>query len=126
MTEEKSLDKWRLELRTIGKKHWANLWESFLGVRPTSLPRLYKAVNNYGELIVLEAIVEASNRELTGDPFNYVMKIASNKWREAQLEQDSQDEYLKSIDEAKKRSRAKNAALEKKLRGKGNGNPIHQ
>jgi hypothetical protein len=53
---------------------------------------------------------------LTGDPLNYVLKVASEKWKERQREIDGEDTYLKSIEQAKEASLEKNAALAKKLK----------
>jgi hypothetical protein len=118
MTEDQNLTKWRLDLKLYGKKIWPRFYETFLGVSASSLPRLYRAVNLYGDAIVFDAIVDSSWRELTGDPLNYVLKVASEKWKAQQAEADDNDDYLQSIEAAKEISLEKNRALEKKLKRK--------
>jgi hypothetical protein len=114
--EEKSLDQWRVELRLYGKRYWLKLYEAFMGQPVSNSTRLYRCVNLYGELIVLDAIVDSSNRDLNGDKLNYVAKVASLKWKEAQREQDSESEYVESINRAKERSRLQNNQLQKKIK----------
>jgi hypothetical protein len=114
--EEKSLDRWSFEIRTIGKKHWGRFYENFLGSAPSNMPRFYKAVNNYGMVRMMEAIVEASNRNLTGDPLNYVLKVASEKWKESERENEKDSDYADTINRAKEISLRKNEALAKRIR----------
>lgn len=116
MDEAKPLSRWRFELQSIGKKHWAVFYREFLGVPPSSLPRLYKALNNYGFWPLFEAIVESSERELTGDPLNYVLVVARNKWKEVEQEDSDSESYKSELDEAKKRSQLQNEELAKKLK----------
>jgi hypothetical protein len=116
MMEDQNLTKLRQNLRLYGKKQWLLIYESLLGVPASSIPRLYRAANLYGDAILFDAIVESSWRELTGDPLNYVLKVASEKWKEQQAEIDGDDDYKSSIEQAKKASLEKNQALEKKLK----------
>jgi hypothetical protein len=116
MTEEQNLTKWKQDLKVHGKKIWPRFYESFLGTGVSSLPRLYRAVNLYGDDIVFDAIVDSSWRELTGDPINYVLKVASEKWKQQRAEMDSSDDYAKTIEEAKDISLQKNMALAKKMK----------
>lgn len=115
MSEDKSLAQWRFEIKSVGRKHWATFYEAFLGSRPSSYPRLFKALNNYGDLNLFEAIVLASNQALTGDPLGYVVKIAHELWREEQEEVDGADDAEKEIQDAINATKKKNEELEKKL-----------
>lgn len=115
MEQSKSLSRWRFELQSIGKKQWVVFYREMLGRQPTSIPRLYKALNQYGFWPLFEAIVATSDKEFDTDPFNYVIKVAQNKWKESE-EQDVQDEsYISEIDAAKDRSKKANDELAKKL-----------
>ena len=116
MQEPKSLDQWRREIRVVGKKHWGTFYESFVGVPISNYPRFYRALNMYGEWAILEAIVASSNQELTGDPLNYVIKVAHSKWKEDQLIKDESTEYEDKIKEAVDNSRKHNEDLAKKLK----------
>jgi hypothetical protein len=116
LEETTSLTKWRLLIRQYGSKQWVRFYQEFLGVAPSSYPRFYRAIKLYGDWPVFEAIVEASGRELTGDPLAYVLKVANSKWREEASEQDSESEYVESINRAKERSRLQNAQLQKKIK----------
>lgn len=81
--------------------------------------RLGRALNLYGDWYVFEAIIDASTRELTGDPLNYVVKIAANKWKEDQLEKDETDNYSAAVEQSKKASLQANKKLAKKLEKRG-------
>lgn len=116
MEQSKPLSKWRFELQSIGKKHWATFYREFLGVSPSSLPRLYKALNNYGFWPLFEAIVATSEKDFgTSDPLNYVVAVAKNKWKESEQEHEDDEEYNAELDEAKARSKKQNDELAKKL-----------
>lgn len=113
--EEKSLERWRFELKSIGKKHWLVFYESFMG-HPPDRVRLYRALTLYGEWAVLEAIVDASTQTLTGNGTNYVVATARNKFKESQKEIDAVTEYVDAIEESKKNTRNANKVLEDRLR----------
>lgn len=116
MEQAKSLDRWLFEIKSIGKKHWLVFYEAMLG-QPCSNPmRFYRAINLYGELVVLEAIVDSSNQDLQGDKINYVIKVASNKWKTNQQQNFATAEYEAAIDAAKKATLSRNKSLESKLK----------
>lgn len=113
--EVKSLSAWRLEIKRVGRKHWLVLYNTFMGVPVTAHARFYNAINMYGEWAMFEAIIAASAMELKGDPFNYVMKVAANKWKEMQLDEDAESTYKEQIEAQKKETLKQNAELAKKL-----------
>lgn len=115
--EDQSLTRWKLDIQA-NKQAWLGFYRFFLGSRVSSYPRFWKAVNMYGFYPMFEAIVESSNRSLEGDPLNYVLRVASNKWKEAQLQQDESYGYKESIDRAKEISHKKNLELAKRVKGK--------
>jgi len=112
----KSLDKWRHELKSIGKKHWLVFYREIIGVNASSVPRLYKALNSYGEWPLFEAIVSSADKQLTGDPLNYVIAVAHSKWREQQEEIDQESEYDETIKNAVQETEEANKALADKLK----------
>lgn len=114
MEEIKSLEEWALELRS-NKQMWVAFYEDFLGTRPTSNPRLFRAINLYGFWPVFEAIVDSGTRGLTGDPFNYVLKVASNKWKEAQEVLNEEADYTNAVEQSKKATAKANQALAKRV-----------
>ena len=116
MTEEtpKSLDTWAQEI-SKSKASWVGFYAEMLGVRPSNIPRLFKSVNMYGFWPVFEAIIDSSTRELTGDPLNYVLKVASNKWREERERQDEEASYQSSVQLSKASSKQANTNLEKRI-----------
>lgn len=120
MTEEqeKSLETWLTEIRTMGKRHWLVFYKELMGKMVPYPSRLYKAVNLYGEMIVFEAIVDSSNQTLTGDGLSYVIKVASNKWKAEQQQKDEDATYIEDINRAKEATTAKNESLARKLKGK--------
>jgi hypothetical protein len=116
---EKSLDRWLFEIRSLGKKVWLTFYHELLGQACSSPMRLYRAINLYGDITVMEAIVDSSTQNLTGDVLNYVLKVASNKWKTEQQQEDESHKYAESIDEAKASTLRRNKQLAGKLKGKG-------
>lgn len=116
--EEKSLTAWRLELKKYGKRHWLKFYQELMGASVSSIPRFYKALKFYGEPIVFDAIVSSSMADLTADPLNYVMKVASNKWKEEQVALDEDEAYEKTIKQAIAESQKRNDELAVRLQRK--------
>jgi hypothetical protein len=116
MEQSKPLSRWRFDLNRGTKKTWLAFYQELLGTPASSIPRFYRALNNYGFWPMFEAIVESSERDLTGDPLSYVIAVAKNKWKEVE-QQDEQDEsYLSDIEAAKERSRKENEELAARLK----------
>lgn len=113
--QTKTLSRWRFDLQRGNKKVWLAFYSDMLGVQASSIPRLYKALNLYGFWPLFEAIVAASDKDLDGDPLNYVLKIASNKWKEKEQEDENGDEYISDIEAAKIRSKQANEELARKI-----------
>jgi len=86
-----------------------------VGFPVSSYPRFYKALNQYGEGILFDSIVAASDKSFDSDPLNYVLKIAHNKWKEQEEELDASEEYEADIEKAKRQSRKQSDELAKKL-----------
>src|ERR1035437_7010672 len=116
--ESKSLDQWKNELDTLGKAHWLIFYREFMGQDATRPMLLYRAINLYGTWPVLEAILDSSNRELTGDKINYVVKVAYEKWKSKQQEIAANDEYSAAIKRAQEITAAKNADLAARAAGR--------
>lgn len=116
MEQSKSLSRWRFDLNRGNKKTWAAFYQDLLGVQPSSYPRFYRALNLYGFWSMFEAIVESSDRELTGDPLSYVITVAKNKWKEGEQQAQQDESYLSEIEEAKERSKKANEELAKRLK----------
>jgi hypothetical protein len=116
MEQSKSLSRWRFDLQRGGKKAWAGFYQDFLGAQPSSYPRFYKAINNYGFWPMFDAIVESSDRELNGDPLNYVLKVAANKWKESEQEDENTEGYISDIEKAKEVNRQANDRLAEKIK----------
>lgn len=117
MEEFKSLDQWRKELTTIGKKHWLVFYKELMEQDAVPM-RLYRALKLYGDWPVFEAILDSSNRELTGEKINYVLKVAHEKWKSEQQKQDSDTDYDSAIERAKEITMAKNASLAARAEGR--------
>lgn len=115
MDESKSLSRWRFDLQRGGNKAWLAFFKEYLGTPVSSIPRFYRALKNYGFWPMFEAIVESSDRDLTGDPLNYVVAVAKNKWKEREQEDENTETYLSDIEKAKERSKRDNDELAKKL-----------
>lgn len=115
---QKSLDRWRHELKLYGKKHWLRFYEEFLGTGVSNISRFYRALNLYDEWPVFEAILDSSMRKLEGDPLNYVIKVAHEKWKTSQQQEDADADYTDAIKKSQEASRKANENLAKKLRRK--------
>lgn len=116
MTEEqpKSLDTWAADINK-SRSNWPAFYNEMLGVRVSSIPRLFRAVNLYGFYPVFEAIVETSARSIQGDPINYVLKVASNKWREENESKSEEASYADSVKQSQASSIKANTQLEKRI-----------
>jgi len=118
MTEEhppKSLDEWSILIKD-SKVNWLAFYAEMLGTRASSIPRLYRAANLYGFFPLFEAIIDSSQRGLTGDPLAYVLKVAANKWREEQEQRNEQADYKNALEQAKEASRKTNQDLAKRIK----------
>jgi hypothetical protein len=115
MTEGKSLSQWRFEIKRFGKAHYVKFYLAMVGFPVSSYPRFYKALERYGDFIFFEAIVSSSDRTFDSDPLNYVLKVAHNKWKEAEEELDASEKYEEDIEKAKLESRRHSDELKKKL-----------
>jgi len=113
--EQKSLERWRFELKKFGRKHWYVFYEALLGFPVSNFGRFNKAVTLYGEWPIFEAIVATSSASVTGDPIGYVIKVAQSKWKEEQKEIDAADEYQQDIEESIAHNKQMNKELEDKL-----------
>ena len=113
--DTKSLSQWRFELKRFGKPHWSKFYEALLGHKVSNYPRFYKALNQYGESILFEAILSSSERAFDNDPFNYFLKVAFNKWKEAEEELDKSEEYETEINKAKLQTNLQSKALRERL-----------
>ncbi len=112
----KSLDRWRFEIKKYGKKHWGVFYATFLDAPISNNGRFYKALGNYGEWPLFEAIVATSNASITGDPLNYVLAVAHAKWKEEQAQVDKEYDAQESIEQAVLINKELNHELEEKLR----------
>lgn len=115
MEQSKPLSRWRFDLNRGNKKTWLAFYRELLGTPASSIPRFYKALNNYGFWPMFEAIVATSEKEIEGDPLNYVLKVASVKWKEGEQLEEQDEAYLSDIEAAKERSKKANEELAKKL-----------
>lgn len=114
-TEDKSLTRWRFELKSLPKKHWNVFYEHFLGVSISSFPKFYRALKLYGDMHVFEAVLAAARQSIEGDPLNYVLKITHTLWRDEQVQIDKTQEEESIITEAKQVNKARNKELSDKL-----------
>jgi hypothetical protein len=112
----KSLDRWRFEIKKYGKKHWGMFYSASLDVPISNNGRFFKALNNYGEWPLFEAIVATSNATIKGDPLSYVLAVAHAKWKEEQEIVDKQAAVEENFEQAVQQNKDANEDLEKKLR----------
>jgi hypothetical protein len=112
----KSLAAWRLELRKNPRSHWLIFYDTLMGTGVSNPIKFYRALNNYGDWAMFEAIIASSDQTLTGDPLPYVLKVCSSKWKEQMQDEEAEEDYNRQIEEAQKATAKQNKALEKKLK----------
>lgn len=115
LIEEKSLSRWRFELKSLPKKHWNVFYAHFLGVQISSFQKFYRALKLYGDMAVFEAVLAAARQSIEGDPLNYVLKITHSLWKEEQLALDKELDDQKRAEEAVDITKKRNKELAKKL-----------
>ncbi len=98
-----------------GKSGWIQCYKELLGSPISDIDKFMKAVKDFGGEIMLEAIVAASTRKLTGDPLNYVLGIAVAKTNELISAISEDARYKMQLDMAKQRIETQNDELEDKL-----------
>lgn len=113
--ETKSLAAWRLELKKYGRQHWLKFYEEVLGRKVSRISPFYKALKNYGEWHMMDAITATANASLTGDPLAYVLKVAQNMWKEEQKALDTDEETEAKIKRSIEETRQRNEELQKRL-----------
>lgn len=118
MDEEKSLDKWRFELKA-NKRVWPVFYQHMLGKPVTSFQRLYRLLSLYGDWALFEGIIDSSQRDLEGDALPYVTKVVATKWKTQQQQEDEDNEYVKSLKAAKEVSRKRNNVLARRIKKRG-------
>jgi len=114
-SEVKSLAAWRLELKRFDRRHWLKFYQELMGASVSNIPRFYKSLKLYGFDLMFDAIVTSSLTDLTGDPFFYVMKVASNKWKEEQQAKEEDEAYENNIKLSIQESQKHNDELAKRL-----------
>jgi hypothetical protein len=89
-------------------------YEHFLGQPLSSTQKLGRALNLYGDWPVFEAIISSAQRDLTGDPLNYVLKVAHENWKVSQQQEDDDARYTDAVEQSKKATAKINKALERR------------
>ncbi len=115
MEKQQSISDW-VAITKTQKSGWSQFYRAMTGQSLSDIPRFLKAVNDFGHMVMFEAVLAASTRKLTGDPLNYVIGIALNKTREELQNIDDDDRYRMRLERAKERSRIQNEELEEKFR----------
>jgi hypothetical protein len=77
-----TLEKYLEEIRRDRTAGWSRVFKDILGQPLSDKERFLKAVDNYGELIIFESLVVTSTKKISGDPLNYMLAVASKKWKE--------------------------------------------
>lgn len=113
---DKSLDRWRFELKSGGRGVWIQFYKSMMGVNVSDYTRFYRALDSYGDWPLFEGILASSEKSLTGDPLPYVLKVTYEKWKVQQQERDLDTDYLESIKRAREITHNQNKALLNKLK----------
>lgn len=100
---------------TTDENGWAYCYKELLGLPISDKKKFMKAVDDFGSSIMLQSIMAASTRKLTGDPLNYVMGIAIAKANEIIADASDEAKYQMQLDKSKHRVAQQNEELEAKL-----------
>jgi hypothetical protein len=111
----KSLEQWRFDIQRFGRKHWNLFYRTYLGASISNFGRFNKALDMYGDWPLFESIVATSGATITGDPLNYVLKVAHVKWKDSQQELEKSEAAQKSVQDTMAKSVEANETLAKHL-----------
>ena len=110
-----TLEKYLEEIRRDKKAGWSRVFADILGQPLSDKERFLKAVDNYGDLIIFESLVVTSSKRMTGDPLNYVLAVANQKWRDDLISQAKADEDSIKTNMAIEKSKNANQLLYEKI-----------
>ena len=110
-----TLEKYLEEIRRDKKAGWSRVFADILGQPLSDKERFLKAVDNYGDLIIFESLVVTSSKRMTGDPLNYVLAVANQKWRDDLISQAKADEDSIKTNRAIEKSKNANQLLYEKI-----------
>lgn len=114
--ESHSISDWVSIIKTQ-KSGWSQFYRAMLGHPLSDLPRFLKAVNDFGEPVMLDAVISASTKKFeNSDPLAYVLAIAINKVRDEVQQIDADAKYRLRLSKMKERTRLQNEELEEKIR----------
>jgi hypothetical protein len=114
--DKKSISDWFAITSQEGKVGWLNYYKGMLG-QPISKPdKFFKALDDFGHVIMFESVVAASTRKLEGDPLNYVIAIAVSKVNDEVEAITAASKYAYNLERAKQRTVLQNEELDSKLR----------
>lgn len=111
-----SAEDWLTITRNEGEAGWARFYKAYIGQSLSQPKTLLDAVERLGHLIVFDAIVSASFRDLKGDALPYVMAIALAKFNEQISGVDEAGRYNMNLAKSKERIARQNEEIEEKIR----------
>jgi len=103
------------EIRKDKTAGWSRVFKDILGQPISDNERFLRAVDNYGDLIIFEAIIITSSKRIDNDPLNYVLAVANQKWKAELVSQTKVDEDSIKISKAIERSKIDNKQLYEKI-----------
>lgn len=110
------LDDWYNEILADGKIGWLGVYHKALN-QPISNPvRFFEAVDQYGDFPMFEAIIATASKSIDGDPLNYVLAVANNKWIEEVKSRKAEEAYKRGLERTKRQSYEKSMELADKIR----------
>ena len=77
--------------------------------------RFFKALDDFGHVILFESVIAASTRSLDGDPLNYIIAVAVSKTNDQIQEITDADRYKMNLLKSKHRVEMQNEELEIKI-----------
>lgn len=112
---KKLITEWFTSTSQGGEISWREFYKSLLGQDISQPVRFFKALNDFGHIVMFEAVVASSTKKLEGDPLNYVIAVAVAKVN-AEIEAiTASGKYALSVQKAKQRVEMQNDELESKI-----------
>ena len=103
------------EIRKDKTAGWSRVYKDILGQPLYDKARFLKAVELYGDIIILESLVITASKKLKTDPLNYFLAVANQRWREEMQREISSDEEAIKANKAIERTKEAGEQLAEKI-----------
>lgn len=110
------------DIKKNGKPAWIRFYKASLSTHISEPSRFFKALEQYGDTLLFEAVLITGNRGIKGDPLNYVLKVANILWKEQAEKIAEKETYLRVMNDVKEKTAAANLDLARRIEEARRGN----